>query len=330
MNAHNTAMQNGAGPNPKTSDGVKLEQFKHYFFILPAIASLLALGAILAWGLKPGIDLKGGSILEVSYPDGRPEVSAIQEKSKALDLGEVRIQPAGDNGLVLRQRSLTQTEKASIDEILASFGTVEEVQFNSIGPSIGEELMRKAWWAIGLVSLCIILFIAFAFRHVSKPVSSWKYGIVAIITLLHDILIPTGYFAYLGHTRDAEVGVLFIVALLTILGISINDTIVVIDRIRENLKNNEDKRQHQEFGLVVWKSIKQTMARSVNTSVTVIIMLIVLYVAGPVSTRDFSLTLIIGMIAGTYSSIFLASPMLVLISEHWKSPAGDKNEDKKA
>lgn len=297
---------------------MKLEQFKHYFFVLPAIASLLAIVALATWGLKPGIDLKGGSILEVAYPDGRPQVAEIQQKMNTLDLGEVRIQPAGEQNFVLRQRSLTQTEKSSVDDVLASFGSVKEVQYNSVGPSIGEELMRKAWWAIGLVSLSIIVFIAFAFRGVSKPVSSWKYGVVAIVTLLHDILIPTGYFAYLGHARDAEVGVLFIVALLTILGISINDTIVVFDRIRENLRFNEDKHQHQEFGLVVWNSIKQTMARSINTSVTVVIMLVALYVAGPVSTKDFSLTLIIGMIAGTYSSIFLAAPMLVLIADYEK------------
>jgi preprotein translocase subunit SecF len=141
---------------------------------------------------------------------------------------------------------------------------------------------------------------------------------------MHDILIPTGYFAYLGHARGAEVGVLFIVALLTILGISINDTIVVFDRIRENLRLNEERRQHQEFEFVVWKSIKQTLARSVNTSVTVIIMLIMLYVIGPESTKDFALTLTIGMLAGTYSSIFLASPLLVLISEYWKTPVEKK------
>jgi preprotein translocase subunit SecF len=295
---------------------MKLEKFKYHFFILPAIASVLALLAIFMWGLKPGIDLKGGSLLEVAYPEGRPDVALVQEKLSTLDLGEVRIQPAGENELVLRQRSLSQDEKDAVDEILQSFGTVEEVQFNSVGPSIGAELIRKAWWAIGLVSLCTILFIAFAFRHVSKPVSSWKYGIVAILTLLHDILIPTGYFAYLGHARGAEVGVLFIVALLTILGISINDTIVIFDRIRENLKFNEDKGRHEEFNVVVWKSIKQTLTRSVNTSATVIIMLITLFILGPESTKDFALVLTIGMVAGTYSSIFLASPLLVVIADY--------------
>jgi preprotein translocase subunit SecF len=301
-----------------------LQKFKHYFFILPAVATVLALFAIFMWGLKPGIDLRGGSLLEVAYPDGRPEVTELQPALDALGFGEVRVQPAGENELVLRQRSLSQAEKEQLDGVLATFGSAEEVQYNSVGPSIGEELMRKAWWAIGLVSLCTILFIAFAFRGVSKPVSSWKYGLVAIVTLLHDILIPTGYFAYLGHARDAEVGVLFIVALLTILGISINDTIVVFDRIRENLRLNEEKKQHQDFEHVVWKSIKQTMTRSINTSVTVIIMLVALFVVGPESTKDFALVLTIGMVAGTYSSIFLASPLLVLISEYWKTPVEKK------
>jgi preprotein translocase subunit SecF len=295
---------------------MNLKKFQYSFFALPALASLLAILALSLWGLRPGIDLKGGSILEVAYPDGRPQVNVVQEAVGALGFGEVRIQPAGENELVLRQRALTKEEKDALDSTLESFGKTEEVQFNSVGPSIGQELVQKAWWAIGMVTLSIILFIAFAFRHVSKPVSSWKYGVVAIITLMHDILIPTGYFAYLGHTRGAEVGVLFIVALLTILGISINDTIVVFDRIRENLGINEKKGKHEAYVDVVWRSIKQTMARSINTSVTVIIMLISLYAFGPESTRDFSLTLTIGMVAGTYSSIFLASPMLVAIETY--------------
>jgi preprotein translocase subunit SecF len=298
---------------------MSLQKFKYHFFILPVVAAVLSLVAIGVWGLKPGIDLRGGSLLEVAYPDGRPDVKDIHDALLSLNLGEVRIQPAGDIEYVLRARSLSPVEKGSVDTVLASFGTVEQVQFTSVGPSIGEELIRKAWWAIGLVSLCTILFIAFAFRGVSKPVSSWKYGLVAIVTLLHDILIPTGYFAYLGHTRDAEVGVLFIVALLTILGISINDTIVVFDRIRENLRLNEEKKKIESFDSVVWHSIKQTMARSINTSVTVIVMLVALFVWGPESTRDFALVLTIGMVAGTYSSIFLASPLLVIISERWKS-----------
>jgi preprotein translocase subunit SecF len=156
---------------------------------------------------------------------------------------------------------------------------------------------------------------------VSVPVSSWKYGVVAIVTLLHDILIPTGIFAYLGYSRGAEVGALFIVALLTILGISINDTIVVFDRIRENLNLNIlAKNTKESFTDVVWRSITQTLTRSINTSVTVIVVLLALFFVGPESTKDFALTLIVGMVAGTYSSIFLASPLLILIEKYQKPP----------
>ncbi len=301
---------------------MQLQKFQKYLFVLPAVAIVLSVGALVAWGLKPGIDLAGGSLLEVEYPNGRPEIALVQEKVNTLGLGEVRIQPSGEQDFMLRQKALTDAEKNTLDATLSAFGEINELQYTSIGPSIGEELVRKAWWAIALVSISTILFIAFAFRHISKPVSSWKYGLVAIVTLLHDIIIPTGLFAYLGHVRGAETGVLFIVALLTILGISINDTIVIFDRIRENLHRNEKKGKKELFADVVWRSITQTLTRSVNTSVTVIIMLIALFVYGPESTKDFSLVLIVGMIAGTYSSIFLASPLLVLIEQ--RQPKQDK------
>jgi len=285
-------------------------------FVLPVVLSVFAIGAIVTWGLKPGIDLAGGSMLQVSY-DTRPVIEDVNEKLVELSYGEIRIQPSNDTDFILRQKELTDEEKKKLMEILATFGTVREVQFNSVGPTIGEEIVRKSWWAIALVSLSIIAFIAFAFRHVSKPIVSWKYGIVAIITLLHDILIPTGLFAYLGYARGAEIGVFFIVAILTTLGISINDTIVVFDRIRENLRLNEERKTSETFADLVWRSIFQTMARSINTSLTVIIMLVALFILGPDSTKDFSLTLIIGMVAGTYSSIFLASPLLVQL-ERWQ------------
>lgn len=301
-----------------------LQKFQNYFFVLPALASVIAIFAIAFFGLRVGIDLKGGSLLQVTYPDGRPELALLQEKVNTLDYGEVRIQPSNEKDFILRQRNLTQPEKEALDDVLATFGKVEEVQFNSVGPSIGAELMQKAKWAIGAITLLTILFIAFAFRGVSVPVASWKYGVVAIVTLLHDILIPIGLFAYLGYARDAEVGALFIVALLTILGISINDTIVVFDRIRENLNRNIVKNIREPFGDVVWRSITQTLTRSINTSVTVILVLFALFFVGPVSTKDFALTLIVGMVAGTYSSIFLASPLLILV-EKYQKPVNTKN-----
>lgn len=295
-----------------------LQKYQNQFFALPVIATLIALVFIGVWGLKPGIDLIGGSLLQVTYPDGRPQIEEVHSSVSKLNFGEVRVQPSNDNDFILRQKELNPTEKADLLTSLAQFGNVDEVQFNSVGPSIGTELVRKAWWAIILVTLSIIIFIAFAFRGVSKPVASWKYGVVAIITLIHDIIIPTGLFAYLGHTRGAEVGVLFIVALLTILGISINDTIVVFDRIRENLRLNAERNRHEGFKELVWRSVVQTMARSINTSMTVIMVLAALFFVGPESTKDFALTLIVGMVAGTYSSIFLAAPLLVLIEKHQK------------
>jgi preprotein translocase subunit SecF len=291
---------------------MNIAKYEKYFFILPGVLSVLALAALLMWGLKPGIDLEGGSLLQVSYTVERPAQEAVQAAADKLGFGEVRVQPTGEQGYILRQRDLTNDEKNSLEKALATLGANKEDQFTSVGPILGQELVRKAWIAITLVVVSIILFIAFAFRGVSKPIASWKYGVVAIITLLHDILIPLGLFAALGHFIGAEVDALFIVALLTILGISINDTIVVFDRIRENLRLNEEHRKHEPFDEVVGRSIMQTLARSINTSLTVLIVLAALYFLGPVSTENFALTLIVGMIAGTYSSIFLASPLLVV------------------
>ena len=283
-----------------------------YFFILPAVLSLVAVVALGMWGLKPGIDLAGGSLLQVNYPAGRPPVVQVQTLVAPLDFGELRVQPAATSSYILRTRALTNDERNQFETVLSGLGTLQEEQFTTVGPTIGAELLHKALVAIVLVVLCIIAFIAFAFRGVSKPVASWKYGVVAIITLLHDILVPAGLFAILGHFVGAEVDSLFIVALLTILGISINDTIVVFDRIRENLRHNIELGKHEEFGTVVGRSIRQTLARSINTSLTVVIVLVALYVLGPAATKTFALTLIVGMVAGTYSSIFLASPLLVV------------------
>ncbi len=287
---------------------------KHYrtFLVLPVTLSIAAIIALALWGLRPGIDLAGGSLLQASFTSGQPTVAQIENVIKPLGLGDVRVQAAGESGFMIRARSLSNDEKNTLEQALGTLGAMHEDQFTSIGPSIGAEILHKGYVAIALVSLCIILFIAFAFRQVSEPVSSWKYGVIAIITLVHDMLIPAGIFALLGHTSGAEVDSLFIVALLTILGISINDTIVVFDRIRENLRHMSDSRRHQNFAETIGISINQTIARSINTSLTVIMVLLALFFVGPVATKYFALTLLAGMIAGTYSSIFLAAPLLVL------------------
>ena len=298
---------------------------RNLYFILPAVLVALSFLSILVFGLTAGVDLKGGALLEVSYlpalpaqagqagEGGRPPIEEVRQRASALPLGEVRVQPTGETGLIIRSRDVTVGEKDALLQAL-SFDTflAKEERFTSIGPTIGKELRSKAWIAIVLVSLSTVLYIAFVFRHVSKPVASWKYGAISIVTLLHDIVIPTGMFAVLGRLFGAEVDSLFIVALLTILGISINDTIVVFDRIRENLRVNIERHIKEPFETTVGKSVDQTITRSINTSMTVIIALLALYFFGPGSTRMFSLTLTVGMVAGTYSSIFLASPLLIV------------------
>lgn len=296
---------------------------KYRFFALPIALMFLSCVALFVWGIRPGVDLSGGSLLRIAYIDGTPSATQIQEAVMPLNFGEIRVQASGENEYFLRQRDLSPEEKNALMSALSGTGKVIEVAFTSIGPSIGAELVRKGWWAIGLVSLSIIAFIAFAFRGVSKPVASWKYGIVAIVTLVHDIVLPLGLFSYLGYIRNAEVDALFIVAILTILGISINDTIVVFDRIRENLKRNEDQRTPKIFSNIVGESIMQTIARSINTSITVIIVLVALFWFGPESTQNFALTLIVGMVAGTYSSIFVAAPLLVVLEERQRRASAD-------
>jgi preprotein translocase subunit SecF len=197
---------------------------------------------------------------------------------------------------------------------------LSEMSFNSIGPSVGKELTRKAILAVILISFAIICFIAFAFRKVSKPVSSWRYGFIAIVTLLHDVIIPVGIFSVLSHYYGAELDTLFVVAVLTILGLSVSDTIVIFDRIRENLRNQAAVGKIN-FGETVGKSLEQSFIRSICTSLTVILVLLVLFFVGPISTRYFALMLTAGMFFGTYSSIFLASPLLVWVEEWQKKPA---------
>ncbi len=285
---------------------------RNWYYLLPAVLVVLSIFSVLIFGLKGGVDLTGGSLLEVSYQGNRPSHEAVSASIGRLALGEVRIQETGDNGYLVRMRDITNDQKnAALAAMSIDGAQAKEEQFTSIGPTIGQELRTRAWYAMTLVLLAIIAYIAFAFRGVSKPVASWKYGVVAIVTLLLDVAVPVGMFAALGHYTGAEVDTLFIVALLTILGISINDKIVVFDRVRENLKVNSEKGRKEDFEITVGHSITQTIARSINTSLTVVIVLLALYFFGPASTKTFALTLTVGMIVGTYSSIFFASPLLV-------------------
>lgn len=288
-------------------------RYRNTFFLLTGIIVACAIGSIIFFGLRFGLDFTGGALTEVSYPDGRPERVLVEEEVTMLGLGGFSLRGSGEDAYILRSRDLSEEERQEVVSTLSLSGNVAMVEerFTSIGPVIGVELRNKAILALSIVVVAIILFIAYVFRHVSKPVSSWKYGLIAIVALLHDIALPTGVFAALGYFFGSEIDVLFVVALLTILGYSLNDTIVVFDRVRENLRDNQELNRKEDFELTVGKSLNQTYERSINTSLTTALVLLALFFIGGDATRDFALMLIAGVIAGTYSSIFLASPLLV-------------------
>lgn len=292
---------------------LRIIQNRKYYYIFSGVLLLISILSLIAWGLKPGLDFSGGSLMEVSFSASRPENQAVLDSLKSIDLGDLKIQTAGERGIILRFKNVDEdVHQQALSTLRDTFkdngqSQVSEERFESIGPVIGSELKKKSWWAISLAALMIIIYIAYAFRHVSRPVVSWKYGVVAVVALIHDITIVVGAFSVLGHFMNIEVDALFITALLTILGFSVHDTIVVFDRTRENLS----RRYSGDFEEVVNDSVNQTISRSINTSLTTVLVLSSLFILGGVTTKNFVLALIMGIIIGTYSSIFIASTLIV-------------------
>ncbi len=293
---------------------------RNLFFGLSGLVVAIALGFLVAFGLQYGTDFTGGTLAQVTYPGDRPAPESVHEALDAAGLTGYSLREAGDNGYILRAGNLTPEIRASLSELLSGGDAYrgEISQLTEVGPTIGAELRNKSFFAIGTVLLCILLFIAFAFRKVSEPISSWIYGLIALVTLVFDVIVPVGFFALLGHLDGSQVDTLFVTAVLTILGFSVHDTIVVFDRVRENLRVNHEKGRREPFAETAGRSLGQTFVRSLNTSLTVLITLLILFFVGPASTQDFALTLLVGIIAGTYSSIFLATPLLVAVAE-WRS-----------
>ncbi|MBT4849798.1 protein translocase subunit SecF [Candidatus Parcubacteria bacterium] len=293
---------------------------KNIWFTFSGIAMALSVLALLVWGLRLGIDFTGGSLMEVSY-DTRPTINQVEVSLQDSGLASLKIQPAGENDFILRLGDIDEPTHQQVLENLQNI-QVEGVEDNEfvekryefIGPIIGNELKSKALQAIAIVLIFIVIYIAYAFRKVSKPVASWKFGISAIIALIHDILIITGIFSAFGYFFGMEVDSLFVTALLTILGFSIHDTIVTFDRTRENLF----KKQDMKFDEIVNLSVNQTIVRSLNTSITTLFVLLAIYIFGGETIKNFVLALVLGVIIGTYSSIFIASPLLS-IWNHKKS-----------
>ncbi len=281
-----------------------------YWVGLSVVLMVASIGAWLLWGLNLGIDFTGGSSMELAFAtaESRPATEQIQSEVAALGIEEPRVQTAGESNIVLKMQELSNDQRQSILDLYTDQGVSEE-NFSNIGPTLGQELKRKAIVALALVLIAIIIYISYAFRKVTHgPVPSWVFGVGAIVALVHDILLVLGVFIVLGHFLDVQVDSLFVTALLTILGFSVHDTIVVYDRVREGLKDRAKK----SFKQIINESINTTLVRSLNTSISTLLVLLALFLFGGASIQYFVLALIIGILTGTYSSIFIASPLLLL------------------
>ena len=288
------------------------------WFTLSSVLVVASIVSLIAFGLNLGIDFTGGSLLDLRF-DEEVETTAIE--AAVAELGyDALVQESDENGFVVRLETIDQEQHDAILTGLASVGTFEELRFESIGPVIGDELKRASFWAVITLLVLIVLYVAWAFRKVSEPVASWKYGLLTIVAGAHDVIIPLGIFALLGHFYGFQVDTAFVAALLTILGYSINDTIVIFDRTRENLTSN--RHSDAKFGEIVNKSVLQSFARSLNTSITTLLVLLAIFLFGGETTKPFILALIIGVISGAYSSLFLASPLLV-----WWEARDAKNKE---
>ncbi len=287
-------------------------KYTYAFSIILTIASVVS---VCIWGLKFGIDFTGGTLMEVQFPQNVPTSQDLSDILKDLDLASLTIQPAGNNSTLIRYASESDEVNQSVfNKISAKYENAKELRVDFINSSVSSELKKDSFWALFWAIIGIMVYIAWAFRKVSRPIESWKYGLGAVIALFHDVLITIGAFSVLGHFYGIEVGIPFIAALLTILGFSVHDTIVVYDRTRENLLRSSSK---EIFPEIVNRSLNETLVRSINTSLTVLITLLAIYIFGGDSIKDFSLALFIGVAFGTYSSIFVASTLLVT-SYNWQ------------
>ncbi len=287
---------------------MKLLNYYKYLFAFSGVIVLTGIVSLILFGLKPGIDFTSGSLMELRFKQSY-DAAKVREVLTGAQVGEFLLQTTDNSGLIIRTKRIDNDQHNQIlDKLKSEVGEFDESRFEFIDPVIGKELTSNAIKQLALVSIGIVLYIAYAFRRVSRPVTPWRFGWAAIIALLHDLLVVLGIFSLLGHFKGVEIDSMFVTAMLTVLGFSVHDTIVVFDRIRENLKVYAG----QTLEFVVNRSITQTLVRSLNTSLTVLFVLLALLLFGGETIRYFVLALFIGIITGTYSSIFVASPILVL------------------
>ncbi len=292
---------------------ISFTKYRKIFYAFSLVLIIAAIASMVIFGLRLGIEFTGGSVLEVKYKQQAPVLENIKKQTDALNLGEVAVQVAGEQRVILKMKPISEAGKENILQKLEALGEIEKgsESFQVIGPVIGKELKNKTKIVVFLSLLSILVYIAISFRKISRPVKSWVYGFTGIVALCHDIIIPLGVFAWLGRYLGAEITIPIITALLTVFGYSINDSVVVFDRIRENLF----KSKGESFDTIVDASLNQTLGRSVNTSFTVILVLLAILLFGGNTLRYFALALLLGVGFGTYSSIFVASLLVVTIFE---------------
>lgn len=293
-----------------------IEKYWKTFLGIEVAVIILALLSLAAFGLKLGIDFTGGSLVELKFPNAAPAVSQLREQVEEVGFSEVQIQKTSQGSYIFRLKELTpQNYNVLRDSLKERYSEIEERRFDTIGPVIGEELKRKAIIATIIALLMIVIFVAWAFRQIHWPVPSWQWGLVTLVALFHDVSVTLGVFAILGKFQTIEIGAPFVAAILTVVGYSVNDTIIVLDRIREILRIEK----RLSFDKIVNRGVRQTLTRSINTSMTTILVLLAIFIFGGPTLKMFVLALMVGIAAGTISSLFLASSGLILLAHRKKT-----------
>jgi preprotein translocase subunit SecF len=295
-------------------------KYKNIFLIFTALAVIASIGVIAAYGLKPSIEFTGGSIIGLQYKNAAPSSPAISDAIKDLKLSDISIYTVGANGISLRTQNLSQDQHVKLLESLKKTGDYDEKSFEAIGPVIGNEIKSRTQILVAVSLLAMLIYIAIAFKNVPGPISSWKYGIASFAILAHDVLVPLGVFAVLGKLYGVQITIPIITALLTVVGYAINNVIVVYDRIRENLTRD----RKSSFEEISNRAINQTLSRQINTSLATLLPVFAIYFWGGATLKYFALALILGIVTGTYSSVFLASQILVVWMA-WKKGNLTKN-----
>jgi preprotein translocase subunit SecF len=282
-----------------------------FFNIFSALLLISSLFIIFNFGLNFGIDFKGGSVFELEF-EKRPENPEIEKKLADLNLGELVVQQTGKNGIILRTKEIDEGTHQQILSRLAEISEVKELSFENIGPTVGKELRKKTIFLIIFSLIFLFLYIVISFLKISYPLSNWQCGLITIITLSFDILLTIGFFSLLGKFFNAQFNIPIVTALLTILGYTINDKIIIFDRIRENILKRQKGIPFKE---IVNLSLNQTIFRSLSTGTCSLLVLIFISIFGGETLKYFSLTLIFGILVGTYSSLFLATPIGIYLAK---------------